>query len=314
MGTRIATFDVGSNTVLMLAVEVDETRRPRILAELARITRMGRGVDKNGRLDPGSAALTMATLEEFAAKAREVGAQQMIAAATAALRDAADGPAFIAKVKERAGVDLQIIPGDEEAALSHLAVVRGLKVDTASPLLIVDIGGGSTELIRAEPGKPLSMVSLQIGSVRLTERCVHRDPPSDADAAAVRTTIDDALDKLGWDFRTSQLAGIAGTLTTLCAVALGLREYDSKVVHGHRLARAEIYRVIKLLRSMPLAERLKLPGLPEGRADVIFAGATILERVMTRFGIDEVIVSDQGVRWGLMWREIDRLYPPVERR
>lgn len=310
MSTRIATFDVGSNTVLMLAVEVDETRRPRILAELARITRMGRGVDKNGRLDPGSAALTLATLEEFAAKAREVGAERVVAAATAALRDAADGAAFIAQLKERAGVDLQIIAGAEEAALSHLAVVRGLKTDAASPLLIVDIGGGSTELIRAEPGTPLGMVSLQIGSVRLTERCVHSDPPSDSDATALRMTIDGALDRLGWDYRPAQLVGIAGTVTTLCAVALGLRDYDSTVVHGHRLSRAEIERVSNLLRSMALAERLKLPGLPEGRADVIFAGATILERVMTRFRIDEVIVSDQGVRWGLMWREIDRLYPP----
>jgi len=310
VSTRIATFDVGSNTVLMLAVEVDETRRPRILAELARITRMGRGVDKNGRLDPGSAALTLATLEEFAAKAREVGAERVVAAATAALRDAADGAAFIAQLKERAGVDLQIIAGAEEAALSHLAVVRGLKTDAASPLLIVDIGGGSTELIRAEPGTPLGMVSLQIGSVRLTERCVHSDPPSDSDATALRMTIDGALDRLGWDYRPAQLVGIAGTVTTLCAVALGLRDYDSTVVHGHRLSRAEIERVSNLLRSMALAERLKLPGLPEGRADVIFAGATILERVMTRFRIDEVIVSDQGVRWGLMWREIDRLYPP----
>ena len=307
---KIATFDIGSNTVLMLAVEVDERRQPRVIAELSRITRMGRGVDRNKRLDPNSASLTLATLEEFATKARDLGVERTVAAATAALRDAADGAEFIARVKERAGITLQIIPGAEEAALSHLAVVRGLNMDPGSPLLIVDIGGGSTELIRAEPGKDLAMVSLQIGSVRLTERCVRSDPPSDSDAASVASTVDSALDQLGWNYQPAHLVGIAGTVTTLCAIALGLRTYEAGVVHGHRAPRAEIERVIKLIRSMPLAERLKLPGLPEGRADVIFAGATILERIMTRFRADEVIVSDQGVRWGLMWREIDRLYPP----
>lgn len=306
---KIATFDVGSNTVLMLAVEVDDRRQPRVLAEMARITRMGRGVDRNGRLDPGSASLTLSTLEEFAAKARDLGVQRMSAAATAALRDAADGAEFIARVKERAGVDLQIIPGAEEASLSHLAVVRGLNIDSSLPMLIVDIGGGSTEFIRAERGRELAMVSLQIGSVRLTERCVRSDPPSDADAESLCVTIDDALNGLKWDFRPANLVGIAGTVTTLCAIALRMKDYDSKVVHGHRLPKGEIDRVIALLRSKPQAERLKLPGLPEGRADVIFAGAMILARAMTRFNADSVVVSDQGVRWGLMWREIDRAFP-----
>jgi exopolyphosphatase/guanosine-5'-triphosphate,3'-diphosphate pyrophosphatase len=309
---KLATFDVGSNTVLMLAAEVDELRQPRILAELSRITRLGRGVDNNGRLDPDSSSLTLATLEEFAANAARLGVERISAAATAALRDAADGSEFIARVRQRTGIELQIIPGAEEAALSHLAVVRGLSIDPLLPLLIVDIGGGSTELIRAEPGAELKLVSLQIGSVRLTERCIHSDPPSDADTASLRATIEAALDGLGWHFRPARLVGIAGTVTTLCAVALGLRSYDSGVVHGHRLPRTEVDRVIGLLRSLPQVERLKLPGLPEGRADVLFAGATILEHVLERFGANEVTVSDQGVRWGLLWREIDRRYPPPE--
>ena len=149
---KLATFDIGSNTVLMLAAEVDERQQPRILAELSRITRLGRGVDKNGRLDPDSSALTLATLQEFAATAGGLGVERIAAAATAALRDAADGSEFIAQVRERTGIELQIIPGAEEAALSHLAVVRGLSLDPSLPLLIVDIGGGSTELIRADPG------------------------------------------------------------------------------------------------------------------------------------------------------------------
>jgi exopolyphosphatase / guanosine-5'-triphosphate,3'-diphosphate pyrophosphatase len=306
VAVKLGAFDVGTNTVLMLAVEYGGAGAPRVLADLARITRLGRGVDRSGRLDPASADLTLATIEEFARRARELGVERIVAVATAALRDAADGREFIARVRERAGVTLEIISGLNEARLSHLAVRRGLDLDPAARLLIVDIGGGSTELIWAEPERELAAVSLQIGSVRLTERCVRSDPPSDSDVAALRDTVDGALDALAWTLRPERLVGIAGTVTTVCAVALGLETYDHAAVHGHALARAEVERALELFRSRRLAERKLLPGLLAARADVIFAGATILERVMTRFGVDEVTVSDQGVRWGLAWREIER--------
>jgi exopolyphosphatase / guanosine-5'-triphosphate,3'-diphosphate pyrophosphatase len=307
---KLATFDIGSNTVLMLAVEVGAGGKPRVLAERSRITRLGRGVDATGRLDPDSAARTLAAIEEFAAEARALGADRIVAAATAALRDAADGAEFIARVKERAGVALEIIPGLEEARLSHLAVVRGLSIDPRAPLLILDIGGGSTEFIRAEPGRELQMKSLQIGSVRLTERCIRSDPPSPADLAALHAAIDEALATLSWDFRPQVTVGIAGTVTTICAVVLGMTTYDAGAVHGHVLSRADVERALGMFGARALAERRKLPGLVEGRADVIFAGAAILERAMTRFGAESVVVSDQGVRWGLVWREIDRAAEP----
>lgn len=303
---KLAAFDIGSNTVLMVAVEVGANAKPRVLAERSRITRLGRGVDSAGRLDPDSAARTLAAIEEFAAEARSLGADKIVAAATAALRDAADGSEFIGRVEQRTGIALEIIPGLEEARLSHLAVVRGLSIDPDARLLILDIGGGSTEFIRAEPGHELQMKSLQIGSVRLTERCVRGDPPSAADVAALRSTIDSALVSLGWDFHPDVTVGIAGTVTTICAVLMGMTSYDAGAVHGRVLARAEIERAIAMFGSRTLAERRKLPGLVEGRADVIFAGAAILERAMARFGAKSVIVSDQGVRWGLVWREIDR--------
>jgi exopolyphosphatase/guanosine-5'-triphosphate,3'-diphosphate pyrophosphatase len=307
---KLAALDIGSNTVLMAAVEVGADRRPRVLAERSRITRLGRGVDSSGRLNPESAARTLDAIEQFAAEAQALGAERIVAAATAALRDAADGGEFIARVKERTGVALEIISGLVEARLSHLAVVRGLSVDPGARLLILDIGGGSTEFIRAEPGRELQMRSLQIGSVRLTERCVHGDPPSAADVAALHTAIDSALETLGWEFRPDTTVGIAGTVTTICAVVLGMMTYDAGAVHGHILTRAEVERAIAMFGGCTLAERRKLPGLVEGRADVIFAGAAILDRAMARFGAERVIVSDQGVRWGLLWREIDRLAPP----
>jgi exopolyphosphatase / guanosine-5'-triphosphate,3'-diphosphate pyrophosphatase len=303
---KLATFDIGSNTVLMLAVEVGSDRRPRVLAERSRITRLGRGVDSAGRLDPDSSARTLAAIEEFASDARSLGVDKIVAAATAALRDAADGAQFIARVRERTGVALEIIPGLEEARLSHLAVLRGLAIDPRAPLLIVDIGGGSTEFIHTEAGRELQMTSLQIGSVRLTERCIRSDPPSAQDVAGLRATIDGALAGLGWNFRPEVMVGIAGTVTTICAVVLGMTAYDAAIVHGHVLTRAEVERALAMFGSRALDERRKLPGLVEGRADVIFAGAMILERAMTRFDAASVIVSDQGVRWGLVWREIDR--------
>jgi exopolyphosphatase/guanosine-5'-triphosphate,3'-diphosphate pyrophosphatase len=309
---KLAALDVGTNTVLMLVLEVTAGGQIGVLADLARITRLGRGVDENGRLDPAAAALTLGTISDFAAQARALGAEKILTAATAALRDAIDGAAFIAQVKARAAIDLRVISGMGEAELSWLAVKNGLKLDPADKVLIVDIGGGSTELVRVEPGRKLDMVSLQIGSVRLTERIVHHDPPLAREAADLRLAVDEALQALGWEFRPDTMVGIAGTVTTVCALMLGLEQYDPAVVHGHRLSRREVIDAISRLGSMPLAARMKLPGIDPGRADVILAGAAILECVMGHFGLDHVIVSDQGVRWGLVWRELHGGLPQGE--
>jgi exopolyphosphatase / guanosine-5'-triphosphate,3'-diphosphate pyrophosphatase len=299
----LGALDVGSNTVLMLVVETLADGSVRKLADLARITRLGRGVDATGKLHPDASAQTLAAIVEFVEQARALGAEKILSVATAALRDAQDGADFIARVKARAGIELEIISGASEAELSWLAASRGLSLDPADKVLIVDIGGGSTELIRSEPGRKLDPVSLQIGSVRLTERLVRHDPPNAREATELRIAIDDALQTIGWDFTPDVMVGIAGTVTTVCAVALGMANYDSATVHGHHLSHSEVLRVIGLFGAVPLEERKKLPGLQEGRADVIFAGAAILERVMGHFHLGEVIVSDQGVRWGLIWRE-----------
>jgi exopolyphosphatase / guanosine-5'-triphosphate,3'-diphosphate pyrophosphatase len=306
MAMKFAAFDVGSNTVLMLVVEpVNGRLNP--IADVARITRLGRGVDASGKLDPDSAKSTLDAIVEMAAKARALGADHIVGVATAALRDASDGAAFIAQVKQLAGFDLEVITGESEAQLSYLAVKQGLSIDPAAKLLIVDIGGGSTELIRAEPGQPIEAISLQMGSVRLTERHVKHDPPTSVDAAELRLAADEKMKALHWTYQPDTLVGIAGTVTTIAAVALGLKEYDSKLVHGHRLTHDEVVRTLLKFGSMKLADRKKLPGLDEGRADVIFAGAAIVERVMAHFHLNEVIVSEQGVRWGLAWRELERL-------
>lgn len=307
---KLATLDVGTNTVLMLVAERDDSGAVHTLADFARITRLGRGVDASGKLDPEAVAQTLAAIVEFAQKARDLGTEKIVGVATAALRDASDGAEFIGQVKAQAGLDLEIISGAAEAQLSHLAVTKGLRLDPAAKLLIVDIGGGSTELIRAEPvgtGRKLDVVSLQIGSVRLTERFVHHDPPTAHEAMDLRLAVNEALQRLEWNFTLDQMVGIAGTVTTICAIVLGLVDYDPKLVHGHRLSQDDVIATIAKLGAIPLPERKQLPGLDPGRADVIFAGAAILERIMSHFHVNEVIVSDQGVRWGLLWRTLDAL-------
>jgi exopolyphosphatase / guanosine-5'-triphosphate,3'-diphosphate pyrophosphatase len=301
---KLATLDVGSNTVLMLVVECGIDEKPQVLADLSRITRLGRGVDARAQLDSESAARTLEAISEFADQARALGVEKIVGVATAALRDAADGMNFLARVKQRTGVELEIISGQTEAQLSYLSTRKGLSLSTADKLLIVDIGGGSTELIRAEPEHALEVVSLQLGSVRLTERTIRHDPPSAGEAEVIRAAVDKALRKLDWNFRPATMVGIAGTVTTLCAIALGLERYASEAVHGYRLSEAKVLHLIELLGSITLERRKQLAGMEPGRADVLFAGAMILECVMNYFGCREVIVSDQGVRWGLMWREV----------
>jgi len=301
---KIGALDVGTNTVLMLVAETTPDGGARRVIDLARVTRLGQGVDHNHRLDSQAALRTLDTIAEFVEQARAAGAEKMVAAGTATLRDVADGESFIRRVRERTGVELEIVSGETEAWLSYLAVMHGLRLDPSQRSLIVDIGGGSTEFIRAEPGAKLQMASLQIGSVRLTERIIHHDPPTAREAADLRLAIDTELGGLGWKLETDVLVGIAGTVTTVCAVALQMEPYDPDRVHRYRLSRKEVERVLGLFGSMPLAERRKLKGLDPGRADVMFAGTAVLERVMSEANADSVVVSDQGVRWGLVWREL----------
>jgi exopolyphosphatase/guanosine-5'-triphosphate,3'-diphosphate pyrophosphatase len=307
---KLAALDVGTNTVLMLVVECTDKTNPKRLADFTRITRLGRGVDRTGCLDPESAARTLEAISEFTAQARALGAERIITAATSALRDARDGQAFIAQVRAATGVDLDVISGETEAYLSYLASMRGLGLETSTEFLIVDVGGGSTELIAVHPDRPLELVSLEMGSVRLTERVIKHDPPLPSENRELERIVEQMLRSLGWHFRPKLVVGIAGTATTLAAIALGLAHYDHEAVHGAQLERRRVVEVLERLRALNLEQRKALPGMMEGRADVIIAGVTIFERVLTCFAADRLVVSDQGVRWGLIWRELERLHQP----
>jgi exopolyphosphatase/guanosine-5'-triphosphate,3'-diphosphate pyrophosphatase len=290
--TTVAALDVGSNTVLMLVAELSGgSIRP--LAELLKITRLGRGVDRTGMLDPGAATLTLDAIAQFVEKARALGAHKILTAATAALRDARNGPEFIEQVRRRTGIDLEIISGQTEAQLNFLAAVHGLGIDPAQAMLIVDIGGGSTELIRCEAGAQPAMVSLQIGSVRLTERFVRHDPPTAEERAQIYDTVRDQIASLGWDnYRLTRLVGVAGTVTTVAAVSMELQTYDHSTVHGRLLTKDQVADTARRFFSLTVEQRKQLPGMIEGRAEVICAGAAILDCITQFFGADNVTVRE----------------------
>ncbi len=296
---RIAPLDVGSNSVTgLVAVRSDGAWTP--LHESTDITRLGRGLEPGGPLPTEGFARTVAAIEAFAQTASRLGAEVVTGVATAAAREAADAWRLVDAAR-RCGVDLEVISGEEEAALSWLASWREFG-ETAGPLTVVDIGGRSTEFIQGSDARPAARISLPIGSVRLAERYLHGDPPAESERRRLRDAIETALDEAALPGRAGCVIAVAGTATTLAATDLGLASYDAGRVHGHTLSLAALRRLTDRLFALPLEERRRLPGMEPRRADVLPAGAELLVAAMERLGAESVTVSDRGIRWGLLYR------------
>jgi exopolyphosphatase/guanosine-5'-triphosphate,3'-diphosphate pyrophosphatase len=299
MVERFATVDVGSNTVLLL---VAERRGGQLVpvAERAEITRLGRGVDGTGLLDAGAIRDTVAVLAEYARQARALGAERIACVATSAARDARNGADFFAAARQAAGLSPEVISGDEEARLVYLTAWRDFG---PGPLAVLDVGGGSTECIVGEGPALRGWTSLQVGAVRLTERHVRRNPIPAGERAALRDGARRALEPLEAlpPADGARLVGVAGTVTTLCAVALALPRHDPQQVHGAELTLAEVEGLLADLARLSVADRMALPGMEPKRADVIVAGGVVVAEAMRRWGFDRLTVSDRGVRWGLMY-------------
>jgi len=297
---RFAAIDVGTNSVLLLVAERDAAGRFEALSERAEITRLGRGVDRTHLLAPEAIDETVECISDFAREARELGAQQIAVTATSAARDAQNGRDFLRAAGERAGVEVEIISGDREAQLTF-AAVRADFADRGA-LVAMDIGGGSTELIYGRGDVPgiAFRKSFDVGSVRLTERFVTADPVPAEDRRRLRAHLDQAFAALPPPAGRFTLVGVAGTVTTLYAVARGIEPYDAKKVHGQALGLEELRAWTERLCDLPLQQRRSLRGLQPKRADVICAGGYILLAAMERLGAAECVVSDRGVRWGLM--------------
>ncbi len=270
-----------------------------VLEDRATITRLGKGVDRSRRLDDAAVERTLAVLTEYAALARSHRAR-IQAVGTSALRDAVNGADFLARAQAILGVPLEVISGGDEAELTFLGATHGLGLGAAA-LCVVDVGGGSTEIVRAQGQCVLQATSLDVGAVRLHERHGLTAPATAAQLEALDADVTRAL--AGSQVTPcAPLIAIAGTATTLAAIAFAVQPYDPKRIHGARLATEQLEALASRLAAMTLAERCALPGLAAGRADVIVAGARVLLGVVHAAQAREIIVSNGGVRMGLAVR------------
>jgi exopolyphosphatase/guanosine-5'-triphosphate,3'-diphosphate pyrophosphatase len=306
---RCAFIDIGTNTILCLIAELRDGGRFRVLDDLAEITRLGQGVDRTGLISDEGEKRTSAVLRDYLDACKTLGAGEVIAVGTSALRDARNCLEVRQRWRLELGLDVRVIGGDDEAVYSFLAAQRGLPL-TGEELLVIDIGGGSTEFIRGNDSGVTDALSLNLGSVRLTERFLRSDPVRAEEVADLTSAMDSELAELAKHWRhlavASTWVGTAGTFTTMAAVEKQLTRYSHSVVHGSHLTHVEVQRQVQLYRSRTLAERKTIPGLEPKRADVILAGACLIDRMMTLFGARQLIVSDQGVRYGLLYERLDR--------
>jgi exopolyphosphatase/guanosine-5'-triphosphate,3'-diphosphate pyrophosphatase len=306
---NLATIDIGTNTTLLLVARISSGAVPELVDERAEVTRLGRGIGAGGALGPEGIARTLAALREFAAIAR--GHQAAIAAVgTEALRRAPNASAFLDPASELLGTPIEVIDGEREAALTFRAVADAFPDALGGALSVVDIGGGSTEIVVATRGIVKFNVSLPLGSVRLTERFVRHDPPRPDEIAAIVGAVDAALAGVPFPVPAAMpvtLVGVAGTVTSLTAMAEALVSYDPARVHGYRLSQAALAEQIARLRVGTQAARERIVGLDPRRADVILAGALILQRIAAAAGVAEIRVSDRGIRWGLMHELAERV-------
>jgi exopolyphosphatase/guanosine-5'-triphosphate,3'-diphosphate pyrophosphatase len=304
---RCAFLDIGTNTILCLIAEFAAGKFT-ILDDLAEITRLGEGVDRTAQISHEGERRSRETLRRYLSQCTKFGVEKIFAVGTSALRDAKNSGDVRARFKKELGLEVRVITGDEEAAYSFLAVQKGLFLH-GKALLVIDIGGGSTEFIRGNDSGVSKALSVDIGSVRLTERFLHSDPVRAEECAEMVAAIDREIlplkDRWLKDKSELTVVGIAGTFTTLAAVEKKLERYVHSSVHGSILTLSEVRRQARLFEQRTIAERKAIPGLEPKRADVIFAGARLIERIMTLFNIARIIVSDQGVRYGLLYERLN---------
>jgi exopolyphosphatase / guanosine-5'-triphosphate,3'-diphosphate pyrophosphatase len=295
---RIAVVDVGTNSTRLLVADVAGGRVSRV-EKHSRVTRLGRGVDLSGQLSNEAVEATCEAIADYVSIYEEAGAETVDAIATSAVRDAANGGAFVAELRERFALSARVLDGEEEARLTYLGATS--EHSPAAPTLVIDIGGGSTELVVGAGDEVAFHASLQAGVVRHTERHIATDPPTatelEALAAGIRGLIAAAI---GDRPEAGAVAGIAvaGTPTSLAAVEMGLDPYDPVRVHGHVLSLETIQRLLSRLASIPLAERVEIPGLHPDRAPTIVAGVVILVEAMRAFALDRVEVSEHDILYG----------------
>ncbi len=301
--TRVAAFDCGTNSLRLLVadIDVDAGTSAELVREL-RVVRLGEAVDRTGRIADASLQRAFDAVEHYMALVLEHDVARIRFCATSAARDAENSEEFLTGIRERTGVEAEILDGDAEARVSFAGATRTLP-PLPAPLLVVDVGGGSTELILGDAeGNIVGAESLDIGSVRLNERHLAGDPPSRNEIAAAVADIDGALDTCSVDpADAGAVIGVAGTVTTLAAAVLDLGSYDRTVIH-HSVLRADaVQGAVSRLLALEVEQRRALPYMHPGRADVIGAGGLILDRILRRTTVSSMLVSEHDILDGIAW-------------
>ena len=297
---RFAAIDCGTNTVLLTIADVGADGSVTAVLERAEITRLGEGLSATGSISDAAAERTRLVFSDYVQVIEAQGCTRVMAVGTEALRRAKNGTAIVAGIDAelaRIGGALEIIAGEREAQLAFHAV-QGSFPDLVGPRTVVDIGGGSTELVVGDREVERA-ISIPIGSVVLTEKHLKSDPPTADERRALERAIDEAL--AAAPALAGLVVGIAGTVTTYAAITLGLADYDATKVHGMTLDRAALEREVARLGAMRIDDRRRTPGLQPKRADVIYAGGVILCRILAKARVHECRVSDKGVRWALLY-------------
>lgn len=301
--SRVAAIDCGTNSIRLLVADIDEQKGT--LTDLDRrmeVVRLGQGVDRTGRLAPEALARTFAACRRYAEVVQALGADRLRFVATSASRDAQNRDEFVRGVAELLGVAPDVVTGEEEARLSFVGATRGLDAQLP-PYLVVDIGGGSTEFVLGTDGVEAAR-SVDVGCVRITERHLLTDPPTAGEVAAARVDVDAGISLAGESVplgRASTLVGVAGSVTTVAAMALGLARYDRDAIHLVSIPASEVSDVTRRLLGMTREQRAALPFMHPGRVDVIGGGALILDAILDRLGVDGVVASEHDILDGIAW-------------
>ena len=289
--SRVAAVDLGTNSTRLLVADVEKGRLDEVSRRLT-ITRLGEGVDERRRLLPVPIARVRNCLAEYRRELESLGAERTLCIATSSVRDAENGEAFLGEVEWSYGFATRLLSGEEEAAMMIRGVTSGRP--PLDGILVVDIGGGSTELVLAETGDVAFSTSLDVGCVRITERFLGSDPPSRPELAAAGAYVRSLLPELV----ATAAIGVAGTVTTLATLDLGDADYDPERTHGHRMPLASVEEQLERLAAMTTDERVGVPGIEPGRAPVIVAGIVVLREVMRAYGLEEIEVSERDVLHG----------------
>lgn len=300
MPTIKAIIDIGTNSIKFHLAEKESSGEIRVLKDANDIARLGEGLRETGNIASEALERNAQVVAAFAREAREAGAAEVVAVGTMALRTAKNADDFKKRVQELADVDLKIIPGDEEARLSYVAVMSGIDVGDRS-LVTFDTGGGSTEFVYGKGERMLKKFSVNLGAVRLTEEFFGDDPVAVGSVEKACQLIKSDLAAGGIDGRTDFLVGMGGTVTTIASVRHRMADYDPDVIQGSKLSRSEVEAQIADYASKTIEERKKIVGLQPKRADVILAGTCTVKVIMEMLQVSELTVSDRGLRHGLMY-------------